>query len=219
MEQGGGGRTPVRVQAALPRRTEGAARRNGRTRFGGKAGHTGFPHAVDEIGLPSTEEHSDADQGGEGADEPDQNGDFLQSFHETLVLQPWSAVTRRGRLPPLLRTDVRVRRNHTQTPAGLPKAARVPRGLIRCGRRRSSGDFDPRAVIGSEDLGAIRVLGGRRARRYTPRFRRLHSGMGCPTRPLVASGSPRIGGPLHRLPAASGPSPGYYRLPGTRGVG
>ncbi len=177
MEQGGGGRTPVRVQAALPRRTEGAARRNGRTRFGGKAGPTGFPHAVDEIGLPSTEEHSDADQGGEGADEPDQNGDFLQSFHETLVLQPWSAVTRRGRLPPLLRTDVRVRRNHTQTPAGLPKAARVPRGLIRCGRRRSSGDFDPRAVIGSEDHGAIRVLGGRRAPRYTPRFRRLHSGM------------------------------------------
>ena len=81
-----GGRTPVRVQAALPRRTGGAAPRNGRTRFGGKVGPTGFPHAVDEIGLPSTEGHSDDDQGGEGADEPDQNGNFLQSFHETLLL-------------------------------------------------------------------------------------------------------------------------------------
>ena len=56
---------------------EGRPPRNGRTRFGGKAGPTGFPHAVDEIGLASTEVHSDGDQGGEGADEPDHNGDFL----------------------------------------------------------------------------------------------------------------------------------------------
>ena len=59
------------------------------------AGPTGLPHAVDAIGLPLTEEHSNDDQGGEGADEPDHNGDFLQSFHENLLLQPWSAVTRR----------------------------------------------------------------------------------------------------------------------------
>ncbi len=59
----------------------GSTPRNGRTRSGGKVGPTGFPHALDETGLPSTEEHSDDDQGGEGADEPDQNGDFLQSFH------------------------------------------------------------------------------------------------------------------------------------------
>ena len=80
--------------------------RNGRTLFAGKAGPTGVPHAVDGIGLPSGEEHSDDDQGGEGADEPDHNGDFLQSFHENLLLQPWSAVTRRERLP-LLHEPVR----------------------------------------------------------------------------------------------------------------
>ena len=51
--------------------------RNGRTRFAGKAGPTGVPYAVDGIGLPLTEEHSDGDQDGEGADEPDHNGDFL----------------------------------------------------------------------------------------------------------------------------------------------
>ena len=51
--------------------------RSGRTRFAGKAGPTGVPYAVDGIGLPLTEEHSDGDQDGEGADEPDHNGDFL----------------------------------------------------------------------------------------------------------------------------------------------
>ncbi len=192
--------------------------RNGRTRFGGKAGPKGLPHAFDGIGLPSAEEHSDDDQGGEGADEPDQNGDFLQSFHENLLLQPWSAVTRRERLPPLLRTGtygVII----LKPPPACRGLTRVADGLIRCGRCRSSGDFDPRPVIGSEDHGAIRVLGGRRALRNTPRFRRLHSGMCCLTRPLVASGSPGIGGRLHGSPTASGLSPWYYRLPGGEGVG
>ncbi len=204
-----GGRTPVRVQAALPRRTGGRPPRNGRTRFGGKAGPTGLPYAVVEIGLPSTEEHSDGDQGGEGADKPDQNGDFLQSFHENLVLQPWSAVTRRGRLPPLHEPTCTYGAVTLKPPPACRGLTRVADGHIRCGRRRSSGDFDPRAVIGSEDHGAIRVLGGRRAVRYTPRFRRLHSGMCCLTRPLVASRAPRIGGRLHGSPTASGPSPGF----------
>ena len=112
-----------------------------------------------------------------------------------------------------------VRLNHTQTPASLPRADEGSGGLIRCGRCRSSGDFDPRAVIGSGNHGAIRVLGGRHAVGNTPRFRRLHSGMCCLTRPLVASGSPGIGGRLHGSPTVSGPSPGYYRLPGGEGVG
>ncbi len=142
---------------------DGSTPRNGRTRFCGEAGPTGFPHAVDETGLPSTEGHSDDDQGGEGADEPDQNGDFLQSFHEFLLLQPWSAVTRRGRLPPLHEPTCTYGAITLKPPPACRGLTRVAGGLIRCGRRRSSGDFDPRAVIGSEDHGAIRVLGGHRA--------------------------------------------------------
>ncbi len=214
-----GGRTPVRVQAALPRRTGGATPRNGRTRFGGKAGPTGLPRAVDGIGLRLTEDHSDADQGGEGADEPDHNGDFLQSFHKNLLLQPWSAVTRRGRLPPLHEPACMYAVITLKPPPACRGLTRVAGGLIRCGPHRSSGDFDPRAVIGSEDHGAIRVLGGRHALRNTPRFRRLHSAMCCLTRPLVAPGSPAVGGRLHGSPTAAGPSPGYYRLRGGKGVG
>ncbi len=101
MEQGGGGRIPCSGPSGFAAPDGGVDPRNGRTRFGGKASPTGLPHGFDEIGLPSTEEHSDDDQGGEGADEPDQNGDFLQSFHENLLLQPWSAGTRRGHFPPL----------------------------------------------------------------------------------------------------------------------
>ncbi len=158
--------------------------RNGRTRFGGKAAPTGLPHAFDGIGLPLTEEHSDDDQGGEGADEPDQNGDFLQSFHENLLLQPWSAVTRRRRFPPLHQPTCIYGAVTLKPPPAYQGLTRVAGGLIRCGRCRSSGDFDPRPVIGSEDHGAIRVLGGRHALRNTPRFRRLHSGTCRLTRPL-----------------------------------
>ena len=87
---------PLFESRRLCRAGRGRRRRwSGRPRFGGKAGPTGLPYAVDAIGLPLTEEHSNDDQGGEGADEPDHNGDFLQSFHENLLLQPWSAVTRR----------------------------------------------------------------------------------------------------------------------------
>ncbi len=131
--------------------------------LGGKAGPTGFPHAVDDIGLPSTEVHSDDDQGGEGADEPDHNGDFLQSFHENLLLQPWSAVTRRGRLPTLHEPTCTYGAITLKPPPACRRLTRVAGGLIRCGRRRSSRDFDPCAVIGSEDHASIRVLGGRRA--------------------------------------------------------
>lgn len=101
MEQGGRWTDPCSNPSGFAAPHAGASPRNGRTRFGGKGGPTGFPHAVDEIGLPSTDEHSDDDQGGKGADEPDHYGDFFQSFHENLLLQPWSAAARRERLPQL----------------------------------------------------------------------------------------------------------------------
>ena len=99
-----GRRSPARRGprgTAAARREGGRPPGSGRTRFAGKAGPTGLPQAFDGIGLPLTEEHSDGDQGGEGADEPDHNGDFLQSFHGNLLLQPWSAAARFGRLPTL----------------------------------------------------------------------------------------------------------------------
>lgn len=153
INQGGAVDGPLFASKRLCRagRGGGSTPRSGRTRFGGEAGPTGFPHAVDGIGLPSTEEHSDDDQGGEGADEPDQNGDFLQSFHENLLLQPWSAVTRRGRFPPLHQPTCTYGAVTLKPPPACRGLTRVAGGLIRCGRGRSSADFDPRAVIGSED--------------------------------------------------------------------
>ncbi len=87
-------------------------------------------------------------------------------------------------------------------PAGLTRAGG---GLIRLGRRRSSGNSALGAVIGDRDTAAIGVL----RRRHAPRFRRLRKGANGPALARAGFGGATGGAPpfartAHRIEALQG---------------